>query len=153
MIFAERQVEGGFTYTVTDIFGTIVLTSAKKLGRDDLDAYTGAILKAGIRSGTINDDLSFDFQKATDWLADDEGSKVPTVSGKSRTVALLLCLFLGGFGAHRFYTGKTVTGLLQLILTSSMVGIVFSGPWAVMDFFMILGGKYNDKADAPVSNW
>ena len=75
------------------------------------------------------------------------------VSPKSRTVALLLCLFLGGFGAHRFYTGKAVTGLMQLILTCSVIGIVFSGPWAVLDFFMILGGKYNDRADARVSNW
>ncbi len=29
---------------------------------------------------------------------------------KSRTIATLLCLFLGGFGAHRFYLGQTGRG-------------------------------------------
>lgn len=31
---------------------------------------------------------------------------------KSRTIATLLCLTLGGLGAHRFYLGQTVRGVL-----------------------------------------
>ena len=34
---------------------------------------------------------------------------------KSRTVAVLLALFLGGIGAHKFYLGKVGTGLLYLL--------------------------------------
>lgn len=34
---------------------------------------------------------------------------------KSQTVAGLLCAFLGGLGAHRFYLGKTVSGILFLL--------------------------------------
>ena len=37
-------------------------------------------------------------------------------SVKSQTVAWLWCLFLGGFGAHRFYLGKIFTAILYLIL-------------------------------------
>lgn len=35
-------------------------------------------------------------------------------SWRNKWVALLLCLFLGGLGIHRFYEGKVVTGLLYL---------------------------------------
>lgn len=38
------------------------------------------------------------------------------------SLAWLLLTFLGIFGAHRFYTGKIVTGLLYL-LTGGIVGI------------------------------
>ena len=41
------------------------------------------------------------------------GSDV-TSSGKSRTVAILLCLFLGTLGAHHFYEGKFGKGILYL---------------------------------------
>jgi TM2 domain-containing membrane protein YozV len=36
-------------------------------------------------------------------------------SGKSRPVAALLALFLGGLGIHKFYLGKTVLGVIYLI--------------------------------------
>ena len=36
-------------------------------------------------------------------------------SDRSRTVALVLAFFLGVFGAHRFYAGKTQTAILMLV--------------------------------------
>lgn len=41
---------------------------------------------------------------------------------KNKWVAFLLCLFLGGIGAHKFYDGKIGMGILYL-LTGGIFGI------------------------------
>jgi TM2 domain. len=41
------------------------------------------------------------------------------MSDKTFMAALLLCLFLGPLGAHRFYVGKTGTGVLWLFTIKS----------------------------------
>lgn len=49
------------------------------------------------------------------------------VSGKSRGVAALLAIFLGGLGVHYFYLGKTAGGLLTILLS-----VVTCGIWQVL---------------------
>ena len=44
------------------------------------------------------------------------------VKPKNKWVALLLCIFLGLFGAHKFYEGKTGMGILY-IFTGGLCGI------------------------------
>jgi len=61
------------------------------------------------------------------------------VSEKSNTVALLLCLFLGAFGIHRFYVGKIGTGILELVTLGGL------GIWALIDLIFIALGKFKDK--------
>ncbi|HUQ97057.1 MAG TPA: NINE protein, partial [Chitinophagaceae bacterium] len=39
--------------------------------------------------------------------------KAAAAEGKSQVTALLLCLFLGGLGIHRFYLGYTWQGVVQ----------------------------------------
>ena len=70
------------------------------------------------------------------------------VSDKSRLGALLFCIFLGVFGAHRFYVGKIGTGIL-IILT---VGGVF-GVWPLVDLIMIIIGSFRDKQGKRVTKW
>ncbi len=43
------------------------------------------------------------------------GGRLVRVSNKSRVTAGVLALFLGGFGAHKFYLGQPVLGLLYLL--------------------------------------
>jgi TM2 domain-containing membrane protein YozV len=51
---------------------------------------------------------------------------------------LLLCIFLGYFGGHRFYTGKIGTAIL-MIITAGGCGI-----WIIIDLVMIISGKFKD---------
>ncbi|MEC7948837.1 MAG: TM2 domain-containing protein [Myxococcota bacterium] len=57
---------------------------------------------------------------------------------RSKTTALLLALFLGGFGAHRFYTGHIVPGVIQL-LTLGGCGI-----WSLIDIIQIATDNFRD---------
>ena len=54
-------------------------------------------------------------------------------------ITILLCWFLGVFGAHRFYTGHTTIGVIQL-LTLGGCGI-----WMLIDFIVILIGNFKDS--------
>ncbi|CEG86853.1 TM2 domain-containing protein [Propionibacterium freudenreichii] len=71
----------------------------------------------------------------------------PPVSDKNRTAALLLCIFLGGLGVHRFYAGKVGTGIVWL-LTAGCLGI----GW-IVDIIMIATGSFRDINNRPILNW
>jgi hypothetical protein len=58
--------------------------------------------------------------------------------GKDWLTTVLLCFFLGVFGVHRFYTGHTAIGVVQL-LTLGGCGI-----WALIDFIIIIVGNFKD---------
>lgn len=58
---------------------------------------------------------------------------MPRGKAINKTTALLLCIFLGGFGAHKFYEGKTGMGILYLF-TAGLFGI----GW-IIDIIAILG--------------
>lgn len=67
-------------------------------------------------------------------------------SEKDWLVTLLLCLFLGGIGVHRFYAGKIGTGILQLITLGGC------GIWTLIDFIMILTGNFKDNEGYAITN-
>lgn len=69
---------------------------------------------------------------------------MPPVPQKNKIVALVLCILLGGIGAHRFYVGKVGTGLLYLC-TAGLCGI-----GVLVDFIMILLNNFRDKYGYPL---
>lgn len=56
----------------------------------------------------------------------------PTPKPKNKWVALALCFFLGYFGAHKFYEGKIVLGIIYIFTVG------FFGIGILIDFISIL---------------
>lgn len=73
----------------------------------------------------------------TDWLA-----------------AFLFCLFLGVFGAHRFYTGKTNSAIAMLLISVLLgwigIGFVITSIWALVDLILIACAKFTGKDGQPI---
>ena len=67
-------------------------------------------------------------------------------SNKEQLVTLLLSLFLGTIGIHRFYVGKIGTGILQLITLGGC------GVWTLIDVIMIVTGNFKDKDGNVIQN-
>ena len=57
---------------------------------------------------------------------------------RSYILTLLLALFLGGFGIHRFYTGYILIGVIQLLTCGGL------GWWVLIDTIALVLNKYND---------
>ncbi|HVB59960.1 MAG TPA: TM2 domain-containing protein [Ktedonobacteraceae bacterium] len=63
---------------------------------------------------------------------------------KDWLTTLLLCIFLGWLGVHRFYTGHTAIGVVQL-LTAGGCGI-----WTLVDLIMIITDNFKDSNGLPL---
>lgn len=60
----------------------------------------------------------------------------PGPSGKSRGVAGLLAIFLGGLGIQYFYLGKNTAGVITIIVTLVLCGIP-SIIWLIQGILML----------------
>lgn len=70
------------------------------------------------------------------------------VSDRSRLTALLLCIFLGVFGIHRFYCGRTGSGIAMIFLGWMTLGI-----WPLVDLILIATGSFKDGNGRFVTDW
>ncbi|SFP73999.1 TM2 domain-containing protein [Sphingomonas rubra] len=56
-----------------------------------------------------------------------------TASDRNKIIAALLAFFLGTLGIHRFYLGRNGSGIAMLVLSITIVGLLVSAPWALID--------------------
>jgi TM2 domain-containing membrane protein YozV len=71
-------------------------------------------------------------------------NEMPTdASEKDWLTTLLLAIFLGGIGIHRFYVNKIGTGIIMILLCWTGISTI----WAIIDIIWIATGKFKDKND------
>jgi TM2 domain-containing membrane protein YozV len=65
---------------------------------------------------------------------------------RTKLVAILLALFLGPLGVHRFYMGLNGTAVAMLLITvlTCGYGSVITWIWAIIDIIMIATGSLSD---------
>ncbi len=76
------------------------------------------------------------------------GEKAPTLQGKNKIIAAVLCFVLGQIGIHRFYLGRVGSGILMCALTliGWITSVIYIGSifiavvaiWNIVDFIRIL---------------
>lgn len=62
-----------------------------------------------------------------------------SLSSKDWLATLLLCFFLGVFGAHRFYVGKIGSAILMLLTIGGF------GIWTLVDLILIICSDFKDR--------
>lgn len=82
------------------------------------------------------------------------------ISEKKFLIAWALALFLGPFGAQRYYLSRIPTAVLKTLMFSTAVygfvtgnlnlAFIFmgvTGAWTIIDLFLLLSGAMSDKKD------
>ena len=62
----------------------------------------------------------------------------PVYDDRNKVVAALLAFFIGVLGVHRFYLGRTGTGIVMLLLSCTLVGLLLTVPWSIIDMIRYL---------------
>lgn len=65
-------------------------------------------------------------------------------AGLDQNTVLLFWIFAGAFGAHRFYSGRILSGMLQLF---SLGGL---GLWSLFDLYLIMTYQFTDGEGRPL---
>ena len=88
-------------------------------------------------------------QRSSGLSADAKAMMAFETGKKSTGIAYLLWFFLGVFGGHRFYLGRTgsavamlviyILSLLLLFVGVGLIGLAAIGIWWIVDAFLIAG--------------
>ena len=62
----------------------------------------------------------------------------PADDDRNKYIAALLAFFLGPLGIHRFYLGRTGSGIAMVILTCTFIGLLVTIPWGYIDMIRYL---------------
>ena len=60
------------------------------------------------------------------------------VGSKNRIVAALLAFFLGGLGIHKFYLGYGGVGVVYILISLTIIGLLFTGVASLIDAVLYL---------------
>lgn len=105
------------------------ITSSKSINREEKSSRVSiSDIREGLKIRKELKNIEKEYQSVLESVDEDQADP------KSQLVALLLGIFIGALGIHRFYLGYTTIGILQL-LTAGGCGI-----WALIDIIRIITG-------------
>jgi len=76
-----------------------------------------------------------------------ETSNKQNIAPQKRLIALCLLYMFGPIGGHRFYVGKNITGILQLLTLGGL------GVWTFVDMLYILLGRFTNADGKKLVDW
>jgi hypothetical protein len=62
----------------------------------------------------------------------------PLDGDRNKYIAALIAFLVGPLGIHRFYLGRTGSGIVMLVLTCTILGLFLTVPWALIDMIRYL---------------
>ena len=65
-------------------------------------------------------------------------ASTPGGNDRNKYVAAVIAFLLGPLGIHRFYLGRIGSGVAMLVLTFTIVGLIVSLRWAIIDMIRYL---------------
>lgn len=57
---------------------------------------------------------------------------------RNKLIAALLAFLIGPLGIHRFYLGRVGSGIAMLLLSCTVIGLIVTVPWALIDMVRYL---------------
>jgi TM2 domain-containing membrane protein YozV len=123
------------------LFLTLALFCATNFGFASFPVQKKAATEVVEKAETAKNVTTSDVKASTQIKAEEVGEYVSPAAGgdKSQLIALLLAIFVGYLGIHRFYLGYTWQGVVQL-LTLGGCGI-----WSLIDLIRIITGDLKPK--------
>ena len=74
-------------------------------------------------------------------------SAPPQGNDRNKYVAAVIAFFIGWLGVHRFYLGRTGSGIAMLLLSCTFFGLILTVPWAFIDMIRYLAMSDREFAD------
>ena len=71
----------------------------------------------------------------------------PELGDRNKYIAALIAFLIGPLGIHRFYLGRTGSGIAMLLLTCTVVGLLVTVPWGFIDMIRYLVMSDREFAD------
>jgi TM2 domain-containing membrane protein YozV len=62
----------------------------------------------------------------------------PDIGDRNKYIAALIAFLIGPLGIHRFYLGRTGSGIAMVVLSCTLVGLLLTIPWAFIDMIRYL---------------
>lgn len=75
------------------------------------------------------------------------GRPEPDSGDRNRYIAALVAFLIGPLGIHRFYLGRTGSGIAMILLSCTLVGLLVTIPWAFIDMIRYLVMSDREFAD------